>query len=351
MAVLIGFTLVAGCKAEDDGGGNNNNNNNNNNNVAGANTVVGHCTAIFNLFCELAFGTCSADPDFGAFAAAYTDLNDCKAQNATECGAGGNPEGISVSSTASGQCLTAVRSTTATQCAALAMANPASCDAVTFPTPYTGGPDTPQHACWLQVDEICDRAFAVPCPTLITNYPSVADCVLDFRPSCPDSTSTDVVNGANAATCVANIASAQCTDLQNGVAGCDNVWTPAPISPAGCVTITAGTTQGEVTNTDPLYNDGAGYGDKYCVALTTGQSLSLLTSAGATGTPIADSVVYLYDPAGNFIAFNDDIDLAGGNYFSELTGQVAATSGDFIVVVRGFDDTTFGTYGLTVTIN
>jgi hypothetical protein len=61
-----------------------------------------------------------------------------------------------------------------------------------------------------------------------------------------------------------------------------------------------------------------------------------------------DTTVTLYDSSGEEVAFNDDIDTAGGDYDSQLV-YTALFEDDYLIVVSSYDETTSGDFEITVT--
>lgn len=81
----------------------------------------------------------------------------------------------------------------------------------------------------------------------------------------------------------------------------------------------------------------------YTITLNAGDTVTLTTAA--LGGEL-DTTLELLDSAGNMLDFNDDIDLAGGNYNSEIV-YTAAEAGDYVARVGAF--TGQGDFELTIT--
>lgn len=71
--------------------------------------------------------------------------------------------------------------------------------------------------------------------------------------------------------------------------------------------------------------------DVYQISLTAGETWTF-SVYGSGGTPLEDTVIYLYDPNGNFITLDDD----GGAGRMSLLSHTAGMTGDYFVAVSNF---------------
>lgn len=79
--------------------------------------------------------------------------------------------------------------------------------------------------------------------------------------------------------------------------------------------------------------------DTYTFSLGTDGTLDIWTQSEDVYTfADLDSEIALFDANGLLIATNDDIDTAGGNYFSELR-DLNLTAGDYTLIVAGYNST------------
>jgi hypothetical protein len=95
--------------------------------------------------------------------------------------------------------------------------------------------------------------------------------------------------------------------------------------------------EGEINNSTPT--------EQYEIDLVTGQHIVITTQVTA-GT--LDTVLSLFNPAGDLVAENDD--LGDGSYNSQII-YTADRSGTHIIEVRRYDDTTSGRYDLLIEFN
>ena len=150
--------------------------------------------------------------------------------------------------------------------------------------------------------------------------------------------------------CVAYVASAPCSIFDGeepqacAVATGPIAGPPPPPPPPTCTPLSQGTTSGTITTADPLY-DGS-HARAYCISFAAGQLVTILTAPPLSGVAIPDTQLYLINPSGSVIAFNDD--------FGGLYSRIALTipvSGEYRIVVNGFSILDVGNYQLTVTAN
>lgn len=91
--------------------------------------------------------------------------------------------------------------------------------------------------------------------------------------------------------------------------------------------------------------------DHFLVNLQAGDTLGIITEAGADPAELADTVLIVLDPSGNEVLFNDDYpDQAADEYFS-AGGFTADTDGDYIVIIEPYcteSDCSGGDYTLNV---
>lgn len=81
--------------------------------------------------------------------------------------------------------------------------------------------------------------------------------------------------------------------------------------------------------------------EDFIITLNPGETITLTVEATSS---TLDPILELYDPSGNLVATNDDIDTAGGNYNSRITYTVT-TAGDHTAVVSSYGSST-GTYNI-----
>ena len=81
---------------------------------------------------------------------------------------------------------------------------------------------------------------------------------------------------------------------------------------------------------------------EFTIQLNEGDSITITTEALDSDL---DTTLTLLDPRGDEVAYNDDIDLAGGNYNSQIEYE-AERSGEYIIVVGSFTGT--GDFELTI---
>ena len=90
--------------------------------------------------------------------------------------------------------------------------------------------------------------------------------------------------------------------------------------------------------------DFTGDHDWFAFDITSTQSITFATAAGA-GTAVGDTVITIYDAAGNVLASNDD---NGTDYYSSL--EFAASAGTYYVAVSGYQDSVSGSYELSASL-
>ncbi len=190
---------------------------------------------------------------------------------------------------------------------------------------------------------LCNRAFT-DCGTeldwVAEDYTSAVECAADSGCSPDLDESYDYVP-ANGSACLTLINTSACSAfLDDEPEVCTTALVEKPFS-GTCTTITLGMTNGELTAADPLYT--GGHTDAYCIALTSGQSVTITTSTGGGGA-VEDTILYLLDASGAVIAEDDD---GGDGYYSQIVTTITA-SGTYTILVSGYDESELGTYALSV---
>ena len=111
----------------------------------------------------------------------------------------------------------------------------------------------------------------------------------------------------------------------------------------GADAATAGTIAIGQTISDQL--DFTGDQDWYAFDITSTQAITFSTAAGV-GAGAGDTVITIYDAAGNVLASNDD---NGTDFYSTL--EFAASAGTYYVAVSGYQDSVSGSYALTADLS
>lgn len=203
---------------------------------------------------------------------------------------------------------------------------------------------------------VCHRGFTdcVAEVGLAGFFSSEQECVAITTSFCASDSSNSWYDGACGQACLLYAANGPCAvfegeEPQACTAAVGALPTPVTGVPACSATIAAGTISDTITLSDPLFDGGyagAGHARAYCISLVAGQSVTIRTAAPLSGTGIGDSVVHLVDAIPAQLAYNDD---GGDGMYSLLTATVPAT-GQYRIVVRGYDSADVGSYQLVVTV-
>src|SRR5512133_2619833 len=221
-----------------------------------------------------------------------------------------------------------------------------TCSPVANPT---ANPSAAQSFCAAMYGAVCDRGFT-DCVSEIGisgSFASAAECrtyMTSF--ACAGDFTSYGYDAACAASCVDVIQRGSCSIFTGAEpqACASALVAIAPPPPACTATIGAGTISDTITSADPLYH--GGYSHTFCIALAANQQIRIETLAPTSGVAMDDTYVYLLDPTGAILAYNDD---GGTGFYSLLTTTVGA-AGQYRIVVRGFSTYDVGSYRLNVTL-
>jgi len=210
------------------------------------------------------------------------------------------------------------------------------------PTPQTtADPQGAAGHCLALVGAICERGFGDCSAVIDLPFSSADECTTSLGSSCIGA-SNDWYDAPCGEACVAYARTGPCSIFTGPEPqACSAATGSLPL--ACTATIPLGTVSDTLTVSDPMYD--GGHARTYCIALTSGQAVTIRTSAPTSGTPIPDTVLHLLGPTGAQLASNDDW---GGGLYSSISTTVP-TTGTYKIVVRGYSSSDVGGYQLTVT--
>ncbi len=217
-------------------------------------------------------------------------------------------------------------------------------------SPAASPPTDPTAAhdyCLAMYGAVCDRGFGDCAAQIGLNqiFATVEECRSALTAQCTQDFSGYGYDAPCAAACVDVIQHGACSIFlaaSEPQACASALRMPLPACTA---TITAGTISDTITVADPLY-DGS-HARTYCITLAANRIVTVETLPPTSGSEIFDTVVYLLDPLGVQIGFDDD----GGTGLYSLLTRTVTSAGEYRIVVAGYSSSNVGSYQLRVTVN